>query len=122
MEVTKLLQSHGWTTLRWWQRTLAMTPLKVGISKLKVLPLGDITAFSKEGHLTWYSFRQWLIEHYSNMPYVSDVMYAYSHMLQGNEKPTTKYLSRAQSSIRGYSPQNKVIKYSRCWLGQYVPG
>ena len=33
-------------------------PLKVGISKLKGLALGDITAIHKEGHLTWYSFRQ----------------------------------------------------------------
>ena len=52
-------------------------PLEVGISKLKALALGNI---SKEGHLTWYSFRQGLIEHYSNMPYASDAIFMYSHL------------------------------------------
>ena len=60
-------------------------PLKVGISKLRGLAMGNITAMCREGHLTWYSFRQWLIEHYSNVPYMSDAMYVYSHLLQGDE-------------------------------------
>ena len=29
-----------------------------------------------------YSFRQQLIDHYLNMPYMSDAMYAYSHLSQ----------------------------------------
>ena len=47
--------------LKWWQRNTSIDPLKVGISKIKGLALGDITAFHKEGKLIWHSFRQWLI-------------------------------------------------------------
>ena len=71
-------------------------PFEVQISKLKGLALGDITSIHKEGHLMWYSFRQQLIEHYSNMPYASNVMHAYSHLSQSDEEPTTWYLSMAK--------------------------
>ena len=71
-------------------------PLEVGISKLKGLALGDINAFHKEDHLTLYSFRQRLIQHYLNVPYVSNDMFTYSHLLQGSEEPTTHYLSGAK--------------------------
>ena len=71
-----------------------INPLEVGISILKGLALGDITAICKEGHLMWYNFRQWLIEHYSNVPYMSDAMYTYSHLSQDDEEPTRQYLSR----------------------------
>ena len=73
-----------------------INPLKVGISKLRGLALGSITTICKEGHLMWYGFRQQLTEHYSNMPYASDTMYAYSHLSQGVEEPTTQYLSRSK--------------------------
>ena len=62
---------------------------EAGISKLKGLALGTINAIHKEGHVMLYSFRQRLIEHYSNVPYVLDTMFAYSHLSQGNEEPTT---------------------------------
>ena len=71
-------------------------PFNVGIIKFKGLALGSITDICKESNLKWYSFRQWLIEHYSNVPYASDPMYTYSHLLQGIEEPTTQYLSRAK--------------------------
>ena len=71
-------------------------PLEQGISKLKGLALGDINALCKEGHLMWYSFRQSLAEHYSNVPYALDAMFAYSHLSQGDEEPTTQYLARAK--------------------------
>ena len=89
MGVTKLLQSHGWTTFEMVAENTGIDPLKVGISKLKGLALGDITAICQEGYFTWYSFRQQLIEHYSNVPYMSDTMYTYSHLSQRNEEPTT---------------------------------
>ena len=89
-------------------------PLEVGISKLNGLALGDITVIHKESHLMWYSFRQWLIEHYSNVPYASDTMYAYSHQMQGDEEPTTQYLSRAKVLLV-YSSHNKAFKYYRNW-------
>ena len=64
-------------------------PLEVGISKLKGLAFGNVTTICKEGHLMWYSFRQWLI-----------LMYlTYSHLLQDDEEPTTQYLSREKVQL-----------------------
>ena len=51
--------------------------------------MGNINAILKEGDLTWYSFRQRLIEHYWNVPYMLDAMFMYSHLSQGHEEPTT---------------------------------
>ena len=59
---------------------IGIDPLEVGISKLKGLALGDINTIHKEGHLTWYSFKQRLIEHYLNVLITSDAMFAYSHL------------------------------------------
>ena len=58
--------------------------LEVGISKLKGLALGDINAIYKEGNLTWYSFRQRIIEHYPKVPYASNAIFMYSHLSQGD--------------------------------------
>ena len=63
--------------------------LEVRISKLKGLALDDINASCKEGHLTYHSFRHRLIEHYSNVSYALDAMFAYSHLLQSNKEQTT---------------------------------
>ena len=71
-------------------------PLEVGISKLKGLALGGINTIHKEGNLTWHSFRQRLIEHYSNVSYALDAMFTYCHLMQGDGKPTTQYLATAQ--------------------------
>ena len=81
---------------------------KEGISKVKGLALGDITAIHKEGHLMWYSFRQWLIEYYSNVPYVSDAMYTYSHLSQGGEELTNCYLSRAKVLLMNIKHTTKL--------------
>ena len=72
-----------------------LDPLEVGISKLKRLAIGNINTICKEGNLTLYSFRHRLIEHYSGMPYASDAMFTYSHLLQHYEEPITQYLARA---------------------------
>ena len=58
--------------------------IEMGISKLKGIALGDINTICKEGGLTWHRLRQRLIEHYSNVPYASDTMFAYSHLSQGD--------------------------------------
>ena len=71
-------------------------PLKVGISRLKGLAMGDINAIHKESTLTWYSFRQRITEHYLNVPYALDAMFAYSHLSQGKEELIVHYLSRAK--------------------------
>ena len=46
--------------------------VKVGVSKLKGLTLGNIPIVRKEEGLTWHRFCQILIENYSEIPYVSD--------------------------------------------------
>ena len=55
-------------------------PLEVGISRLKGLALGDINAICKEDNLIRYSFRQRLIEHYSDVLSALDAIFAYSHL------------------------------------------
>ena len=44
--------------------------VEVGISKLKGLALSDINTVRKEEGLIWHTFRQILIENYSNIPYM----------------------------------------------------
>ena len=48
----------------------------------------------------WYNFRQWLIEHYSSVLYMSVARYIYSHLSQGDEEPTTQDLSRAKVLLK----------------------
>ena len=74
-------------------------PLEVGIKKLNGLALGNINAICKEGNLTWYSFRQRLIELYSNVSYESNAMFVYSHLSQGDKEPTAQYLARAKALL-----------------------
>ena len=61
-------------------KKMGIDPFKVGISWLQGTALGKINAMCKEGNLTWYKARQRLIEYYLNMPYASDVMFAYSQL------------------------------------------
>ena len=60
-------------------------PLDGGISKLKGLALGDINTIRKEEGLRWHKFRQILMENYSNIPYVSDAMVAYTQLTQQDD-------------------------------------
>ena len=71
-------------------------PVEVGISKLRGLALGDITKIRKEEGLTWHKFRQILIENYSNIPYVSDALVAYTNLKQQDDESTSQYLIRAK--------------------------
>ena len=43
----------------------------------------------------WHKFRQILIENYSNIPYMSDAMVAYTNLTQDDES-TSQYLIRAK--------------------------
>ena len=81
------------TTIPWLDQVRLVA--EVGISKLKGLALGDINTIRKEG-LTWHRFRQILIENYSNIPYVSDMMAAYSNLTQQDDESTSQYLIRAK--------------------------
>ena len=58
----------------------------------------------------WYSFRQRLIKHYSNVPYAQDAMFAYTHLLQGDEKPTTLYLARAKVLLECIHHTTKLLR------------
>ena len=49
-------------------------PLEIGMSKLKGATLCNVNTTSKEGNLLWFQFLQLLIEHYLNVPYVSDTL------------------------------------------------
>ena len=71
-------------------------PLEVGISKLKGLALGDVNTIHKEEGLSWHKFRQCFVEQYSNIPYTSDSMFAYSQIAQQDDDPTAQYLIRAK--------------------------
>ena len=95
--------------------------LEVGISKLKEVALGDINAIHKEGHLTWYTFRQRLIELYLNVPYVLDAMFVYSHLSQGDEESTTHYLSRAKVLLECIHHTTKLSSIPGvCWDNLYL--
>ena len=96
-------------------------PSEVGISKLKGLALGDINTICKGGNLTCYSFRQRLIEHYSNVPYKSNAMFAYFHLLQGDEKPTAQYLVRAKVLLECIHHTTKLSSISGSgWDNMYL--
>ena len=69
-----------------------INPLEVAKSKLQGTAMGDINAMYKEGNLTWYKVRQRLIEYYLNVLYASDMMYAYSHLSQGNDENNNRIL------------------------------
>ena len=69
-------------------------PLETGINKLKGTALCDMNAISKEGNLSYFQFHQLLIEHYSNIPYVSDALSAYAQLIQGKNEMVMQYLAR----------------------------
>ena len=85
-------------------RKTGSDPLEIGMSKLKGTALWDVNAISKEGNLSYFQFCQLLIKHYSNVPYVSDALNAYAHLLQGESKMVTWYVARAKVTFRTYSP------------------
>ena len=96
-------------------------PLDVGISQLKGLSLCNINTICKEGNLTWYSFWQRLIEDYSNVPYTLDAMFAYSHLSQGAEEPTTQYLIRAKVLLECIHQTTKLSSIpGACWDNLYL--
>ena len=97
MALTGRLLSHAWLDQ---VEAIAMKtgfdPLEVGMSKLKGTTLGNVNAVSKDGNLLWFWFPQLLIVHYSNVPYMSDPLNAYAHLVQGESKSVTQYLAWAK--------------------------
>ena len=87
-------------------------PVKVGISKLKGLALGDINTVRKEEGLTWHKFMQILIENYSNIQYVSDTMLAYMQLTQHDDESTSQYLIRAKVLLECMNHTSKLAQIS----------
>ena len=82
------------------------------ISKLNGLSLGNMTTIRKEEGLTWHKFRQILIENYSNIPYVSDTMVAYTQLTQQDDESTSQYLIRAKIFLEHMNHTSKLSQIS----------
>ena len=85
-------------------------PVEVGMSKLKGSVLCDVNTASKEGTLSLFQFCQLLIEHYSNIPHVSDALNAYVHLVQGEHESVTQYISRAKVLLDYTHNTSKMCK------------
>ena len=59
-------------------RKTGFNPLEIGMSKLKGTVLCNVNTIGKEGNLLYFQLQRLLIEHYSNVPYVSDTLNAYA--------------------------------------------
>ena len=77
-------------------KKMGFDSVEVGMSKLKGLVLHDVNAASKEGTMSYFWFCQLFIEHYSNIPYMSDAHNAYVHLAQGEHVSVMQYISRAE--------------------------
>ena len=77
-------------------RKMGFNPLEKVMSKLKGMALCDVNAIGNEGNLSYFQFHQLLIEHYSNIPYASDALNAYAHLIQGENKTVKQYLTRTK--------------------------
>ena len=85
--------------------------VEIGISKLKRLVLGDVNTIRKEEGLMWHKFRQILIENYSNIPYMSDAMVAYTNLSQQDDESTSQYLLELKSYLSAWITP---LSYPRC--------
>ena len=87
-------------------------PVEVCISKLKGSALGDINPIRKKEGLMWHKFRQILIVNYSNIPYVSDVVVAYTNLMQQDDESTSQYLIRAKVLLEHMNHTSKLSQIS----------
>ena len=110
--------SDGESTLTWLDQVELVAErtgfdlLEVGISKLKGLALHYISTIHKEEGLSWYKFRQHLIEQYSNVPYTPDAMFTYSKILQQDNESTAQYLVRARVLLEHIHCTSKLADIS----------
>ena len=81
---------------------------EVGISELKGLSPGDINTIGKEERLTWHTFRQILIENYSNIPCISYTIVAYTNLSQQDDGSTSQYLIRAKVLLKHMNDTSKL--------------
>ena len=66
----------------------------------------------KEEGLTWHKFRQIVIENDSNIPYVSDVMVAYTQLPPQDGESTSQYLIRAKVLLLCMNHTSKLLQIS----------
>ena len=105
-------------------KKMGFDPLEIGKSKLKGMALCNINVASKEGTLSYFQFHQLLIEHYLDIPYVSDALNAYAHLMHGENELITQYLTRAKVLLEHIHHNSKMcdipgISYDKLYL---VPG
>ena len=77
-------------------RKMGFDSLEIGMSKPKGMALCNVSVISKEGNLLYFWFCKLLIEHYSNVAYMSDALKAYANLMQGENETVTQYLARAK--------------------------
>ena len=77
-------------------RKMCFNPLEVHMSKLKGTALSDVNTVTKDGNFSWFQCHQLLIEHYSNVLYMSHMLNTYAHLVQGETKLVTQYLAGAK--------------------------
>ena len=87
-----------------------LDPVEIGMCKLKGMALCDVNAASKEGTL-YFRFHQLLIEHYSNIPYMSDTLNAYAHLAQGEHELIAQYLTRAKVLLKCIHHIQKCVTF-----------
>ena len=67
-----------------------------------------VNLIGKEGNLLYFQTFQLLIEHYSNVPYMSDALNVYAHLMQGKNKTVTQYLARAKVRLEHIHHTSKL--------------
>ena len=83
--------------------------------------MDDVNAMHKGGNLTYYKVRQRLIEYCLNIPYVSDVTYAYSHLSQDDDETITQYLVMAKVLLECIHHTTKLADIAcRSWDNLYL--
>ena len=102
-------------------RKMGFDPLELGMSKLKGTALHDVNSHSKEGTLSYFWFCQLLIEHSSNILYMSDTLNAYAHIMQGENESITQYMTRAKVLLECIHHTSKMcdipgIGYDKLYL------
>ena len=85
-------------------------PVEVDMSKLKGSVLCNVNAASKEGPPLYFWFCLLLIEHYLNIPYASDALNTYVHLVQGKHESSMQYISRAKVLLECIHNTSKMCK------------
>ena len=75
-----------------------------------------------ESTLSYFLFHQLLIVHYSNVPYASDALNAYAHLMQGENELITQYLIRAKVLLEQIHHNSKMCDIPGIGCDRLVQG